>query len=66
MVDGALAAWDTAALFPTITEAGGVFTDWHGRSSAFGGSAIATNAALAVQVRALLDADSTAHDGGEA
>ncbi len=63
MVDGALAAWDTAALFPAITEAGGVFTDWHGRSTAFGGSAIATNAALAVHVRGLLDADSTTRDG---
>jgi histidinol-phosphatase len=66
MVDGALAPWDTAAVFLAVIEAGGVFTDWSGRATAFGGSGIATNAALAVQVRALLDADSVAHNGGGA
>jgi fructose-1,6-bisphosphatase/inositol monophosphatase family enzyme len=54
MLDPRMAAWDSAALQPIITEAGGVFTDWEGRATAFGGSAIATNAALAVKVRALL------------
>jgi histidinol-phosphatase len=54
MVDGQLSAWDAAALMPAITEAGGVFTDWRGNPTAFGGSAIATNAALAVEARALL------------
>jgi histidinol-phosphatase len=54
MVDGRMAAWDAAALLPIIREAGGIFTDWSGARTAFGGSAIATNAALAAEVRALL------------
>ncbi len=54
MVDGKLADWDAAALMPAIVEAGGTFTDWHGAATPFGGSAIATNAALATDVRALL------------
>lgn len=62
MVDGALAPWDAAALFLAVTEAGGAFTDWNGRSTAFGGNAIATNAALAVEVRALLGADVTTRE----
>ena len=54
MVDGSMAAWDAAALLPIITEAGGVFTDWSGRETAFGKCAIATNRALADEARALL------------
>lgn len=54
MVDDRMAEWDSAALMPIITEAGGAFTDWEGRPTAFGGSAIATNAALATSARALL------------
>ena len=57
MVDGQLALWDAAALMPAIVEAGGVFTDWAGAPTAFGGSAIATNAALATEARALLADD---------
>jgi len=49
-----LSLWDAAALYPAITEAGGVFTDWTGSATPFGGSAIATNAALADEVRAIL------------
>ena len=56
MVDGVVAAWDAAPLFPAITEAGGVFTDWTGAPTAFGGSIIATNAALARPARELLGA----------
>ena len=58
MIDGILADWDTAALYPAIREAGGVFTDCAGRTTAFGKSAIATNAALAQQARMLLDVPS--------
>lgn len=54
MFDPVLSPWDAAALQPIVTEAGGVFTDWDGRETAFGGSAIATNAALAAPLRALL------------
>ena len=56
MVDGIVGAWDTAPLLPIITEAGGVFTDWDGRVTAFGGSAVATNAMLAVEARSILGA----------
>jgi len=54
MVDDIVSAWDAAALLPIVTEAGGVFTDWRGRATAFGGSAIATNGVLAGTVRELL------------
>ena len=54
MTDPRMAAWDSAAVAPLITEAGGVFTDWRGVSTAFGRDAIATNAALAAEVRHLL------------
>jgi len=56
MFDPILSPWDSAALQPLIVEAGGVFTDWTGRDTAFGGSAVATNAALAAPLRALLAA----------
>ena len=55
MVDGILADWDAAALYPAIVEAGGVFTDRSGRRTPFGKSAIATNANLATEARRLLD-----------
>ena len=54
MVDDIVNPWDVAALQPIIEEAGGVFTSWSGTSSAFGGDAIATNAALAIEVRRIL------------
>lgn len=54
MVDGVVAPWDIAAVERCIIEAGGVFTDWEGRATAFGGSAIATNAILASEARELL------------
>lgn len=54
MVDDVVSAWDTAALYPIVTEAGGVFTDWSGAATAFGGDAIATNALLAAPVRDIL------------
>lgn len=54
MVDPVLSPWDSAALMPLIVEAGGVFTDWSGAPTAFGGSAVATNAVLAGTVRDLL------------
>ncbi len=56
MLDPVLALWDSAALLPIVEEAGGVFTDWAGRPVHDGGSGIATNAALAKEVRELLGA----------
>jgi len=54
MVDATMSDWDSAAFLPIITEAGGVFTDWSGRETGFGKSAIATNRALAAEARELL------------
>lgn len=54
MVDGIVGPWDSAPLYPAITEAGGVFTDWEGNDTAFGTSIVATNAALSVKTRELL------------
>jgi histidinol phosphatase-like enzyme (inositol monophosphatase family) len=54
MTDTIVAEWDTAAVQRCVVEAGGVFTDWAGKPTAFGGSAIATNALLADEVRRLL------------
>ena len=54
MVDDIVNPWDTAAIYPLITEAGGHFTAWDGTVTAFGGSAIATNAGVANATRAVL------------
>lgn len=54
MVDDVVSPWDTAALYPIVTEAGGSFTDWRGVATAFGGDAVATNALLATPVRDIL------------
>lgn len=54
MCDPELSPWDAAALQPIIVEAGGTFTDWSGQPTAFGGSAIATNGAVAGRARELL------------
>ncbi len=54
MVDPVVSAWDVAALEPAIVEANGVFTDWSGVETPFGGSVIATNTALASTARRLL------------
>jgi histidinol-phosphatase len=64
MVDAVMAPWDAAALVPVIQEAGGVFTDWSNRTTAFGGSGIATNAALAGEVRAVLGVEMNRPVGG--
>lgn len=57
MVDPVMSPWDAAALVPVIEEAGGVFTDWSGRRTAFGGNGIATNTGIARETRALLGAE---------
>jgi fructose-1,6-bisphosphatase/inositol monophosphatase family enzyme len=54
MVDDRVSAWDAAALEPIVTVAGGVCTSWAGARTAFGGDAIATNAALGEEIRRLL------------
>lgn len=56
MIDELMSPWDAAAIQPIIEEAGGVFTDWTGKHTSFGGNSIATNAALSGAVRELLGA----------
>ena len=50
MLDPVMNLWDCAAVLPIIEEAGGTFTDWHGRKTAGGGNAIATNGKLFAEV----------------
>jgi histidinol-phosphatase len=54
MLDPVLSLWDAAALPPIIEEAGGVLTDWNGQPAHDHGHLVATNAALAGEIRALL------------
>jgi histidinol phosphatase-like enzyme (inositol monophosphatase family) len=54
MADGSVSPWDAAALQVAVEEAGGVFTDWSGRATAFSDGAVATNAALAAELRTAL------------
>jgi histidinol phosphatase-like enzyme (inositol monophosphatase family) len=41
--DPVMALWDTAALYPVVTEAGGTLTDWKGNPTYTAPEAIATN-----------------------
>jgi len=43
MVDPLLNPWDAAAVDVVVTEAGGRFSDWHGRASIESGDGVATN-----------------------
>jgi histidinol-phosphatase len=55
MTDSVLSPWDAVALLPVITEAGGVYTDWRGCVTPFGGTGVvATNTVLAAEIRARL------------
>ena len=51
MLDARLSPWDAAAVQIAVEEAGGVFTDWNGNPTSFGDGAVATNAALASELR---------------
>ncbi len=55
MVDPVVNPWDIACFLPIIEEAGGVLTDLAGTRTAFGGTAIATNEALADAARDFFD-----------
>jgi myo-inositol-1(or 4)-monophosphatase len=55
MLDPVMNVWDNAAFLPILEEAGGTFTDWSGRRTIDGGSAISTNGVLRDAVLALRD-----------
>jgi histidinol phosphatase-like enzyme (inositol monophosphatase family) len=57
MIDPIMNLWDAAALQPIIEEAGGQFFDWRGQPTVHSGEAVATNGALASQVREILAID---------
>ena len=54
MTDGRLSVWDAACFLPIIEAAGGVFTDWTGERTFAGQGVIATNRALAGELRVAL------------
>lgn len=54
MLDPILSPWDSVALVPILTEAGGTFTDWTGCETVDGGNGISTNGHLFDQVMALI------------
>jgi histidinol phosphatase-like enzyme (inositol monophosphatase family) len=66
MLDNMMSPWDAAALVPVVREAGGEFSDWNGRVTAFGDGAVATNAALARGLRERLGVPWPAADATEA
>jgi histidinol phosphatase-like enzyme (inositol monophosphatase family) len=57
MIDPVMNIWDTAALMPVVTEAGGTFTDWKGNATHTAPEALATNGKLHSKVVQCLGAD---------
>ncbi len=54
MIEVDLKPWDLAALKVIVEEAGGRFTDFGGRSTIYGGSALASNGRIHDELRALI------------
>ena len=54
MLDPILSLWDTAALLPVVTEAGGTLTDWSGKTTHSAPEAISTNGVLLDEVLRLV------------
>jgi len=54
VVDAQMSLWDTAALVPVISEAGGRLTDWSGRDDHAAPEAVATNGLLHERVISIL------------
>jgi histidinol-phosphatase len=57
MIDIDLKPWDMAALKIIVEEAGGRFTDFAGRSTIYGGSAVASNGRVHDEIVTLLAAE---------
>lgn len=56
VLDPQMAIWDTAALVPVVTEAGGTITDWSGQTDHTATQVVATNGVLFDAVLAVLRA----------
>ena len=56
MLDPGMDLWDSAPLKVLVEEAGGIFTDWNGKATIYGGSAISTNWELGEKIREVLQA----------
>ena len=56
MADPIMNVWDAAPLLPILQEAGGVFMDWDGRATIYGGNGISVTASLREEVLALIHA----------
>jgi histidinol-phosphatase len=54
MIDPRLNPWDAAAVEVVVTEAGGRFSDWHGRDRIDSGDGIATNGLVHAEVLDIL------------
>ncbi|MFM7108481.1 MAG: inositol monophosphatase family protein [Planctomycetaceae bacterium] len=54
MIDPLMNRWDAAAVETVVVEAGGRFTDWHGRGSIDSGDSVATNGLVHDEVLRLL------------
>ncbi len=46
IVEAELNAWDIAAIKPIIEAAGGIFTDFHGKKTIYGRTAVASNISI--------------------
>ncbi len=55
VLDPIMSIWDTAALLPVVTEAGGRFSDWSGDVTHTAPEALATNGRLHDEVLGLID-----------
>jgi len=64
MVDPLLAEWDASALIPIVEEAGAVFMDWHGESTAVGGNGISVVPALKDELLRVITGDEGQGTGG--
>lgn len=49
-LDPIMNVWDAAALLPIISEAGGIFSDWQGRTTINGGEGISSNGLVQAEV----------------
>lgn len=54
MLEPEISPWDIAALKPIVEEAGGVFTDWHGKDTIYGTGCIAGTPTLHRQILEML------------